>query len=346
MQVRVAIVKTIGVLSSIALFATSGALAWAATEDYAARARVPMGVTLTGGRDLGGMTASEVRRALLDDIAASSREPLTVTADGQTFTLDLRRHLTIDIEGAVASAFEPVLDSAINQRVWRTLADEPVYHDIEPAVSVDRESLASTVRTIAASVYRPAVDATITIESGAILIRESVPGRSTDVTVAVSILERTLLAGGERVTIPVDPVPPAVSETDLGRTIVVSLRSRTLKLYDGVEVSRTYRVAVGKPGYSTPRGSWEIVQKRYRPTWGNPGSAWAAEMPRFIPPGPGNPLGTRALNLSVPGIRIHGTSNVASIGTAASHGCIRMVRRDVEELYDLVDVGTRVLIVR
>lgn len=69
-------------------------------------------------------------------------------------------------------------------------------------------------------------------------------------------------------------------------------------------------------------------------------------MPRFIPPGPNNPLGTRALNLNVSGIRIHGTPNVASIGTAASHGCVRMVRRDIEELYELVDVGTRVLIVR
>jgi L,D-transpeptidase ErfK/SrfK len=68
-------------------------------------------------------------------------------------------------------------------------------------------------------------------------------------------------------------------------------------------------------------------------------------MPETIPPGPGNPLGTRALNLNASGIRIHGTANVNSIGTAASHGCVRMVQRDVEELYDLVDVGTPVFVV-
>jgi lipoprotein-anchoring transpeptidase ErfK/SrfK len=68
-------------------------------------------------------------------------------------------------------------------------------------------------------------------------------------------------------------------------------------------------------------------------------------MPPYIPPGPGNPLGTRALNLSAPGIRIHGTIKNYSIGTAASHGCMRMHMWDVEDLYPRVKVGTRVIIV-
>jgi lipoprotein-anchoring transpeptidase ErfK/SrfK len=69
------------------------------------------------------------------------------------------------------------------------------------------------------------------------------------------------------------------------------------------------------------------------------------DMPAFIGPGPGNPLGTRAMNLSASGIRIHGTPDAGSIGGPASHGCIRMLIHDAEELFDAVDVGTPVMIV-
>ena len=69
-------------------------------------------------------------------------------------------------------------------------------------------------------------------------------------------------------------------------------------------------------------------------------------MPSYIGPGPSNPLGTRALYLDAPGIRIHGTNNIASVGTPASHGCMRMVRHDVEDLYPRVPVGTPIWIVK
>jgi len=89
------------------------------------------------------------------------------------------------------------------------------------------------------------------------------------------------------------------------------------------------------------------VQKRYRPTWSNPApNGWGKGMPASIPPGPSNPLGTRALNLNASGIRIHGTNKDGSIGRAASHGCMRMHRWDIEDLYERVEVGTPVLIVR
>jgi hypothetical protein len=89
------------------------------------------------------------------------------------------------------------------------------------------------------------------------------------------------------------------------------------------------------------------ILKRRNPTWVNPDpSGWGASLPPRIGPGPRNPLGTRAMNLSTPGIRIHGTSNVASLGTSASHGCIRMSIPEAEELFEKVDQGTPVVIIQ
>jgi len=102
---------------------------------------------------------------------------------------------------------------------------------------------------------------------------------------------------------------------------------------------KSYPCAVGRPEYPTPKGHWKVVGKRKNPAWYNPGSAWAASMPKVIPPGPSNPLGTRAIELNASAIRIHGTSNPGSVGHAASHGCIRMYRNDIEELFDEVSIG-------
>jgi L,D-transpeptidase ErfK/SrfK len=96
--------------------------------------------------------------------------------------------------------------------------------------------------------------------------------------------------------------------------------------------------------YSTPIGAWHVVEKELHPVWINPGTAWAAGMPKEIGPGPANPLGLRALRLDAPGILIHGTPEDSSIGHWASHGCIRMHETDALALYPLVPVGTPVIV--
>ncbi len=126
--------------------------------------------------------------------------------------------------------------------------------------------------------------------------------------------------------------------------IVVDLSERRLYLYRNGKIIRSYRVAVGRFDFPTPVGDWKIIGKRRNPVWRNPHMNWSKDMPEFIPPGPGNPLGPRALDLSAPLVRIHGTPQIGSIGHAASHGCIRMYPWNVIELFDLVKVGTPVRI--
>jgi lipoprotein-anchoring transpeptidase ErfK/SrfK len=120
--------------------------------------------------------------------------------------------------------------------------------------------------------------------------------------------------------------------------ITVDLSSTTLTLERNGKVVKTYRVAIGQPAYPTPTGTFKIVNKQKNPTWNPPDSPWAEGL-GAIPPGPGNPLGTRWIGTSAPAVGIHGTYADYSIGSAASHGCLRMHIPEVEELYEMVAVG-------
>ncbi len=128
-------------------------------------------------------------------------------------------------------------------------------------------------------------------------------------------------------------------------SIKIDLSERKLYHYDEGKLVKVYSVAVGQPRYPTPTGHYRIISKVYHPTWSPPPSPWAEGL-EPVPPGPGNPLGTRWMGLSAPHVGIHGTYNDGSIGTAASHGCIRMHIWDDEKLFELVYVGTPVDIVR
>lgn len=135
-------------------------------------------------------------------------------------------------------------------------------------------------------------------------------------------------------------VDAATRESMVGR-IVISLSQRKLRLIRGGEVVRTYTVAVGAAGFPTPLGTYEITTMEVDPSWYPPDSPWAEGLGP-IPAGPGNPLGTRWIGTSAPAIGIHGTYADASVGTAASHGCIRMHIPEVEALYEEVAVGMQV----
>jgi lipoprotein-anchoring transpeptidase ErfK/SrfK len=148
------------------------------------------------------------------------------------------------------------------------------------------------------------------------------------------------------VALPLKSYTPKVTNGRLGRALLVDLSQRKLRLYDHSKVIKKVGIAVGMSRYPTPRGRFKIVAKSPRPAWRNPGSGWAANMPAYIPPGPSNPLGLRALYLNASGIRIHGTSKTGSIGTAASHGCIRVANSQIVKLYPKVPVGTPVFIVK
>jgi lipoprotein-anchoring transpeptidase ErfK/SrfK len=128
--------------------------------------------------------------------------------------------------------------------------------------------------------------------------------------------------------------PQANAQDAVKRVIVVSLEDHELALLEDGQVKKVYTVAVGKPATPSPVGTFTIERRVANPTYQHKG--------KIVPPGPRNPVGTRWMGLSKHGYGIHGTNEPTSIGKAASHGCIRMAKADLEELYPLVAEGDTV----
>ncbi len=341
----------LSVVLAVALLAASATMAWAAAFDFQARSTVPAGVTIAG-TDLSGMSEAQARSAIESAVSSPVMRPVAVTADGKQFTFDPRGAVTVDVDAMLGEAFAPRRKAALVARLRSDVAGTPLTTEVEPRYSVDATALAEWLSGVAKQVDRRAVNASLTVENSAVRIVPEASGRKTDPdgaakALAAAFAGQAALADTTRtVVLPVAEVAPKVKASSFGKTIVVDLSERKIRLFNGATLEKTYRCAIGTPDHPTPAGHFEIVQKRYMPTWMNPGSEWAKSMPKSIPPGPTNPLGTRALNLSASGIRFHGTTNIGSVGTAASHGCMRMVRGDIEDLYDRVEVGTQVYIVR
>ena len=178
-------------------------------------------------------------------------------------------------------------------------------------------------------------------------ISEARPGLRVDRYPTVAAIVQALRAN-ERgpVEIETDPIRPEVTRANFGPVVVIRRESKRLFLYRGEKHWRTFGVATGQAAYPTPIGRFSIVTMQRNPWWYPPQTSDWAEGLEPVPPGPGNPLGTRWMGLSAPLVGIHGTPDSASIGYSASHGCIRMLVWEAEWLFERVRVGTTVFIVR
>jgi lipoprotein-anchoring transpeptidase ErfK/SrfK len=288
--------------------------------------------------NLNGMTADEASAAIVSACATPTLAPLAAVAAGTTSTLDVTDAVTLDVSGMVTAAVDATAETTITP-VW----------DPDPA------AIAAFVDGIASTVNHPAVNATRKMVGRRFTVTSQIDGVTVDKTGAASAISNAITAeiaaGGSAqptVTIPVTTVAASVTTANIGKTIVVVLGTRYLYLYNGAKLQKKYRCAVGQPRYPTPRGIWKVVKKVKNPVWHNPWDPWSMGMPAVIRYGRNNPLGTRAMYLSAPGIRIHGVpaSENSSIGHAASHGCIRLKNSNAVQLYPLVPVGTPVYIVK
>jgi lipoprotein-anchoring transpeptidase ErfK/SrfK len=282
------------------------------------------GVTL-GGVPVGGLGAADATAAVQQAFA----RPVLLRLGATTISIAPELlGLSVPADTAVAKALTVPPDTVLTLRA-----------------AVNGKLVTAFVAKVAARFDRTAVDSRLMLRNFKPFVTKAAVGRRVDRASTTQQLTSQLVHGTRStITVPVVVVKPKVTPTTIGPVIVIQRTANLLTLYDGMRYVRQFQVATGQTVYPTPLGRFQIVVKWKNPWWYPPASPWAAG-DKPIPPGPGNPLGTRWMGLSAPGVGIHGTPDDASIGYSVSHGCIRMHIHDAEWLFNRVNIGTPVFII-
>ena len=297
------------------------------------------------GLDIGGQTLSQAAATLDAAFAAQLAERIQVRVAGHRFNLKLAR---------IGFVFDPLKTARranIAARSTPPAPDGTYPVDVPLHVTYDGDRLAVFTRNADRRSTTRRRNAKLTITLRRMKLRRARMGWSLDEKALAATLD-ALLADphAERILrVERERVHPKVNANDLRRqhrTVVTIDRANfKLRLFKNLKRSRTYGIAVGAPGYETPTGRFSITNKAVDPAWSAPDEPWAGAYRNEVVEGGSaeNPLKARWLGI-VGGVGIHGTAAEYSIGTAASHGCIRMRVADVIDLYPRVPVGTAVLI--
>jgi lipoprotein-anchoring transpeptidase ErfK/SrfK len=304
-----------------------------------------------GGIDLSGMSPEEAREALRRQLAAPLRKPIFVRYDEEKFRLGARRaRVKVDIDRMVDEALAESREGNMLTRTTRAITGGSVDANVPVAVSYSRKAVGKFSEGVARSVDQDARDASISFDGGTVVKVDSQEGLEVDTGQLTRRIEGDLTepTSDHKVMAPVHEVEPKVTTAELAeeypRVIAVSRSGFQLTLYRDLKVEKTYTIAVGAAGYDTPAGQYNIQNKQVDPVWNVPQSDWAGSLAgQSIPPGPSNPLKARWMGI-YNGAGIHGTDDIGSLGSSASHGCIRMAVPDVIDLYDRVEVGDPVFI--
>jgi hypothetical protein len=290
---------------------------------------VAAGVTVAGV-DLSGMTSAQATAAL----RAFAAEPLTLKLKAQTLavpasTLGGKARVARAVIAALAASAGTALRLEVAVTDWRLTAWIK-----RRAKLFDRNAVSTRARLVGV------VPRLTPARTGRVLVRRHA---------RVRLLGAIRNHRRDTVLLPVNTIRPAVTPARFGPAVVIRRGSKRLTLFRGsgpgpMRAVASFPIATGMAAYPTPLGSFRIVTKQRNPWWYPPSAGWASGA-KPIPPGPGNPLGTRWMGLNVGAVGIHGTPDAASIGYSASHGCIRMRIPNAEWLFERVRIGTPVFIV-
>ncbi|HYI35245.1 MAG TPA: L,D-transpeptidase family protein [Thermoleophilaceae bacterium] len=326
-----------------------GTLAWA---DMQAGHRIAQGVTVQGV-DVGGLTVAQARARLQKRIADPALQPVVVTLHGKPHSLDAHRAgVRVDVAGAAMQAAAEGRADGFITRGWRELKGGDVDADIAVPVTVRRAEVRRFVDGLGKAADRPATDAGFSVSVESVGITEAKPGRRLAGRDQLTRrIETALRAPGSHrdLSARTEPVQPKVTADQLRSrhptVVTVSRAGRTIRVFDGGKVVKTYKAAVGEPNHPTPTGQFSVQSMQKDPPWNVPNSEWAGDLAgKTIPGGdPDNPLVARWIGFNG-SVGFHGTKEAGSLGQAASHGCVRMDPGDVKDLFTRVNVGTTVFV--
>jgi L,D-transpeptidase catalytic domain len=285
---------------------------------------IPTGVTIAGV-PVGGLAAADAASA----VQTAFGEPLELRVGAA------RVLVTPDVLGATAN---------VTKAVERALAAAPDTGINLPVATVG-PTLSAFVAGLAKRYDRVPVDTKLFLRQGRPWLSKERTGLRLDQRGAVRDIIAVLPPSArEPVRLVQKALKPKLTRRTFGPVIVIHRGLNRLYLYTGARFIRFFQVATGQSAYPTPLGRFSIAVKWKNPWWYPPASPWA-QGAQPVPPGPGNPLGTRWMGLTAPGVGIHGTPDASSIGYSVSHGCIRMQISQAEWLFDHVNVGTTVFII-
>ena len=336
----IAVVLAVFVIGAVAVYA----------YDASNKDKIANGVT-AGGVDLAGLKPKAAQAKLDRELAAPLRRTVVVKWNHRKYKLTPEKaQVRVNTADMVHQAVSASRKGNILARTTRELTGGSVHASIPVEVTYSKRAIAKFAKALQKKVDAPARDATISFSGGGIQKVDSQTGLKLDVAALRSHVAKELLeaTADHKVRAPVQKVRPKVTTADLAqkypRVITINRSGFQLTLYSGLQPAKTYRIAVGRQGLETPAGQYNIQDKQVNPSWHVPNSPWAGALAgKVIPPGPQDPIKARWMGIAG-GAGIHGTSDIGSLGTAASHGCIRMSIPDVEELFDKVQVGDPVFI--
>jgi lipoprotein-anchoring transpeptidase ErfK/SrfK len=337
------------ILVAVLLLLLVGGAVAAFAYDSSREDRIAEGVTVAGA-DVGGMTTAEARRLLVRRLKEPLEQPIAVVHHGARFNLSAEdAGVTADIGGMVDEALTQSREGSFFARVARDLTGGEEDVQVAARVSYSEPAVRRLVKRVQRKVNRAARDAEVTFPSLE-QVKERVGLRVKARALERRIAQALTVPGVDRtVAAVVRKIRPKVTRDDLTKkypiVLVADRPSFQLRLYRNLEFTKQYTVAVGALGFDTPAGLYHIQNKAVNPAWSVPNSDWAGSLGGTVVPGgaPENPLKARWLGI-YDGAGIHGTDQTYSLGTAASHGCIRMAIPDVIELYDQVPVGAPIYI--
>jgi len=278
-----------------------------------------------GSVDVGGLTAEQATAAVQQAYFA----PVVLHVGHRGYSVSPHR-----FETALGD-----LDSAV-----QTALTAPALTAVRLTPTLDTKRVAKWVKALAEKTYRAPAAGRIVLRHNRPFFTLAHPGRALR-PFPTRMLIRDAIVSGDH-TVIVAPVQKLKADAVRSEPVIVIHRgSNRLYLYNGTHLVRVFPVATGQAAWPTPLGSFQIVVKQKNPWWFPPTQdSWAAGA-KPVPPGPNNPLGTRWMGLSAPGVGIHGTDEPWSIGHSESHGCIRMQVVSAEWLFNRVRIGTPVFIV-
>jgi lipoprotein-anchoring transpeptidase ErfK/SrfK len=339
------------ILATLVVVLAAGAAGGIYAYDKARADEIGTGVRVSGIA-LDGLTPAQARAKLDRLIVDPLERPIVVHHDRSTWRLGAREaHIAVDVDAIVDHAMQKSREGNIVSRTVRNLTGKSLDADLQPTVRFEDRAVIRMLDKIRGAIDRKPVDATAKLDASGISTTDSRTGLAVKAStlhrqirraIVSTTADRTFIARTRKLR-------PKVTNADLeqrfGTAIVVNRNAFKLTLYKKLKPAKTYSIAVGQVGLETPAGLYHIQNKAVNPAWSVPNSSWAGSLAGQVIPGgaPNNPLKARWMGI-FDGAGIHGTDAIGSIGTAASHGCIRMRIPDVIELYDKVPVGAPVYI--